>query len=379
MVKIIIYTLGLVIAAIISYLIGFMVGKRKGVKAISKESNAIMNDRRVVQRSDTTDEMNNLIARILEVNYKNNSLTKASKEVSLLLQQYYKLDYITILLYNSSVLNVVASNSSKAYISSIEKICNAQLKTLGNVSGKVKMVDEGYLDYASAKERQIQFSAFIPLKIHNNIIGGVFLEHTNHEYANNIRKDLYDKIFNNTALVLQNVIYTENLISKISTDQLTGVFNRRFIDITLVEQINLHKELGKSFAVALLDIDFFKKFNDTYGHQFGDIVLQQVSKYIKEKLGANSWIARYGGEEFVIFFGKQGINTAFKQLEAIRLGISSLMLTDGTQTAGVTASFGLASYPTMGNSAKQLIENADKALYKSKETGRNKVTIYENT
>lgn len=324
-------------------------------------------------------EINSLLSEILETNFKNSSLSNAAQSILIVLRRFYNTDYITILLHSEKTgkMSVIASNAGNDNLKKIEEYCNERLATMGRYSARVVTSKGGTLQYPSANERGIHFSSFTPLEHDNRLIGGILLENKDatNQSDKNQRMKLYDKVFKSTALVLQNVIYTENLISMTSTDQLTGVHNRRFIDMTLTEQLNIHRNLGMSFSVAIFDIDHFKKFNDTYGHQFGDIVLQEVAQYMKNNMGEDEWVARYGGEEFVLFFGRSNENEIVKKVEKLREGLSNLELTNGDITTNVTASFGIATFPKFNDSASGLIAKADQALYKSKENGRNRVTV----
>lgn len=326
------------------------------------------------------DEINSLLSEILKINFKNNSLSSAAQNIILVLQRFYSTDYITILLFNEKTGNmrIIASNVDKQFLRQIEHYCNESYQTLGKRVSKALTSQGGALSYETAEERGVHFSNFTPLKHKNKIIGGILLENKDAEKHSSLdtRMELYNKIFQSTALVLQNVLYTENLISMTSTDQLTGVYNRRFIDMTLTEQLNIHRNLDMSMSVSIFDIDHFKKFNDTYGHQFGDIVLQEVAKFMKDNMsGENEWVARYGGEEFILFFGRSNPREVAHKVNELRKGLANLKLTNGTTTTNVTASFGIASYPQFKESASGLIVKADEALYKSKENGRNRVTI----
>lgn len=327
-------------------------------------------------------EVNALLSDILEINFKNNSLSNAAQSILVVLKRFYTIDYVTILILNerNNQLEVIASNAGNDYLSDITTYTNGLLKEIGKVASKTQASENGHLSYPTAQDRLISFSSFTPLGHNGKVIGGVFLENreVGNLVENNKRMKLYDKVFTSTALVLQNVIYTESLISMTSTDQLTGIYNRRFIDMTLGEQLSIHSNLGMSFSVSIMDIDHFKKFNDTYGHAFGDIVLKDVANYIKNALGDNAWVARYGGEEFVLFFGRSDIRDVMKELEKIRKGIQNLVLKDDGIETNVTASFGVTTFPNEAlnetYTASDLIKIADSALYKSKENGRNRIT-----
>lgn len=328
------------------------------------------------------DDVNALLSDILEVNFRNSSLSNAAQSILIVLQRFYSADYVTIFLMNerSQHLNVIASNMSSVFLPDIEMHSNNMMRTMTKTSSKVARVEKGVLNYVTAKERGVAFSNFTPLSFEGHVIGAILIENCegNTLSDNASRMSLYTKIFKSTALVLQNVIKTEALISMTSTDQLTGVHNRRFIDMTLGEQLSIHRNLGMSLSVALFDIDHFKKFNDTYGHPFGDIVLQQVASFVDSQLSENDWIARYGGEEFVIFFGRSNLTDVATRVDSIRQGLANLVITDNNNTeVSVTASFGVASYPFVDGSANDLIEKADSSLYTSKREGRNRVTLYK--
>lgn len=335
--------------------------------------------RKTVSTLEITD-VNNLLESVLKVSFQNGSVSGAAQSIINVLKNYYSMDYITILLFNERTgkMRIIASCADNKFLTGIENYCNEAFLTMGRKGSVVLSASGGSVSYDTAEERGVAFSNFTPLKHRGITIGGIMLENKDVGIMADIneRMNLYHKVFQSTALVLQNVLYTENLISMTSTDQLTGVYNRRYIDVTLEEELKVHKSLGKSMSVAIFDIDHFKKFNDTYGHPFGDIVLQEVGKYMQECMNCeNEWVARYGGEEFVLFFGRSKPEEVVKKVDKIREGLSRLELTDGVTYTSVTASFGVASYPYFDESPSGLIAKADSALYKSKETGRNKVTV----
>lgn len=325
------------------------------------------------------DEVNLLLKEILETNFRNNSLSNAAESILLVLKRFYSIDYVTIFIKHekSDRLDIIASNIASEQLKYVDKYANNTFKKMGSTSAKVLTSSDGFVNYASAPERGITFSNFTPLVYDGVTIGAILLENKNNEPLAdmNARMHLYDKIFKETSLVLQNVIYTENLISLTSTDQLTGVYNRRYIDMTLGEQLSIHRNLGMSFSVALFDIDHFKKFNDTYGHPFGDLVLKEVANFMKDRMGENCWVARYGGEEFVLFFGRSNPEEVYTTVDNLRQGLSELQISDEEQTVSITASFGIATFPSVNGSVSAIVRAADDALYDSKKNGRNRVTI----
>ena len=155
------------------------------------------------------------------------------------------------------------------------------------------------------------------------------------------------------------------------TDALTDVYNRRYIDVTLSKEFDRSRRTGKPLSVLLLDIDFFKKFNDTHGHDQGDRVLQSVGASMKQVCRKYDSPCRYGGEEFVVILPATDVEEAAAIGERLRMAIEESVI-DGLR---VTISLGSATTPNLAvTSAEQLLEASDAALYQSKENGRNRLT-----
>ena len=169
-----------------------------------------------------------------------------------------------------------------------------------------------------------------------------------------------------------------NLQEVANTDGLTQVNNRVYFHEKIIKDFNQAKEEGFYLSLAICDIDFFKKFNDTYGHLFGDVVLKTVAQTIKASIRSTDTVARFGGEEFVVIMPRTNLNEAFEKVEAIRKMIEATVVNDNLISASVTASFGVACYPENSLTQHELIKHADKALYTAKESGRNCVKAYSN-
>ena len=159
------------------------------------------------------------------------------------------------------------------------------------------------------------------------------------------------------------------------TDGLTGVYNRRFFDEMLEKQILLARRNKKPLSLIIMDIDHFKNFNDTYGHITGDRVLKQLTTSVKGSIRESDILARYGGEEFVVIMPDASLSNALKKADAVRHNIESMALDNivSGQTLSMTISIGVASFPEHGVDPNALIASADSALYKAKESGRNRV------
>lgn len=167
------------------------------------------------------------------------------------------------------------------------------------------------------------------------------------------------------------------------TDPLTGLYNRRYMDLTFNKEIKRTKREKTHLSFLMMDIDCFKQYNDTYGHQAGDEVLKEVAHVLKKEFKRpGDFVARYGGEEFAAFFTgldeEQSINFA----EQIRVNIESLKMEHKNNKAGsyVTLSMGLAVIDDKEEpEEEEIIKRADQALYKAKESGRNRVVVRHKT
>lgn len=166
----------------------------------------------------------------------------------------------------------------------------------------------------------------------------------------------------------------ENTYKLATTDSMTGLYNHRFFQEQMIFQIENSKRYNTKFSLLMIDIDFFKKFNDTYGHQAGDAVLKQVAELLKKSVRTSDIVARYGGEEMVIILPSNDFEHSFMAAEKIcnKIAQTPFQL-NAKVTKNVTISLGVATFPDNGTTVVELIEFADRGLYKAKEHGRNQV------
>jgi diguanylate cyclase (GGDEF)-like protein len=156
-------------------------------------------------------------------------------------------------------------------------------------------------------------------------------------------------------------------------DPLTGLYNRRYLDSTMEREVARCKREGHPLSLMLIDIDHFKRINDTYGHQAGDEVLKKLASML---LGRVTDIAcRYGGEEFLVLLPNMPHSTALEKAEQHRKAFEEAAISFGEFTISATLSAGIATYPGHGTSPNELIGHADQALYRAKAAGRNRVVI----
>ncbi|MFA6434968.1 MAG: GGDEF domain-containing protein [Elusimicrobiales bacterium] len=156
-------------------------------------------------------------------------------------------------------------------------------------------------------------------------------------------------------------------------DGLTGVHRRNALDEKIGEEIRRAGAFKTTLGFMIVDIDHFKLVNDRYGHQFGDFVLKKVGLLLQSSVYETDFVGRYGGEEFGIVLPRADAAGVLRKAEAIRTKIEGENFSQGFETVRVTVSIGIAHFPRDGSTAGELISRADAALYRAKETGRNKV------
>jgi len=174
--------------------------------------------------------------------------------------------------------------------------------------------------------------------------------------------------------------YIDTIEQLSQTDQLTGLNNRRSFDERLYSEWKRTARDGLNISLLLIDIDHFKKINDTYGHLHGDVVLQKVANTIAGSLRRSSdFSARWGGEEFIVMLPNTNTDGAVIVAEFIRKNIEGLTVVfPDEQSTTVTVSIGVcASEPTVDCSVDDLLQGADSALYAAKEGGRNRVLVHD--
>ena len=160
------------------------------------------------------------------------------------------------------------------------------------------------------------------------------------------------------------------------TDALTGLGNRRYFDETLTREMARTKRNASPLSLVLLDIDFFKKINDVYGHTTGDTVLKELAILIATNLRQCDWIARYGGEEYALILPDTPCLEALKLLERLRLLVEKHVFDRDHSPMKVTVSLGITQYDVKRHTLESFVAEADTALYEAKHHGRNQVRVY---
>jgi diguanylate cyclase (GGDEF)-like protein/PAS domain S-box-containing protein len=187
------------------------------------------------------------------------------------------------------------------------------------------------------------------------------------------QKELVERIeAEDKLLKLQNELEEQAI-----RDSLTGLYNRRFLDETLSRELSRAERDKYSVSVVMLDLDHFKMFNDTYGHDVGDMMLKQLGKLLSSHVRAGDIACRYGGEEFVVVMPKASLSVAKQRANDWRMKFESQVLIHEGEVLNGTLSAGVAVYPLHGTSSEEIIRKADQAMYSAKAAGRNLVNTAE--
>ncbi len=187
---------------------------------------------------------------------------------------------------------------------------------------------------------------------------------------------IFEMLANHAGLAIENSQLYEMVVHKSRTDSLTGLWNHGFFQDALAEEIGQAQKTKHPLSLIMIDIDDFKKLNDSYGHQKGDLVLTQIAKILKENSREADKLCRYGGEEFAVILPNTPTEQAFAIAERLRQQVAdSLFTMANTKAVHLTVSIGLATYPIHATTKEELIMKADKAMYTAKFTGKNTTQI----
>jgi len=191
--------------------------------------------------------------------------------------------------------------------------------------------------------------------------------------------DFINKPFTKEELVcrvnnsIESLEYIQTISDMANTDFLTGARNRRSFFKEIEEYMQECQQNGEQFAVAMLDIDYFKKINDTYGHDAGDIVIKELVRIIKENIKGSDIVARFGGEEFCVLLKDIDKNSAVELFVRLRMKIANNVIVFNNKELKYTVSTGITFNCDEG--IEEMINQADIALYNAKNSGRNRVEI----
>lgn len=224
----------------------------------------------------------------------------------------------------------------------------------------------------------------VPIIYEDKILGGFCLynttpnkytDSTHSEYNSSSR--VFNIILEELKLLMRiKWLYSETRFLAI-TDGLTGIYNRRYFQQALSREFARAKRYNSELGLVMFDIDHFKNINDQYGHQFGDKVLAEISAIIRNSFRKTDYAARYGGEEFIAILPETNINNTVIPVERIRKSIEEKKFMYGEIPVKVTISIGVTSLTPDIKTEQEFLSRADKALYKAKDNGRNRIELYQ--
>jgi diguanylate cyclase (GGDEF)-like protein len=316
-------------------------------------------------------EISKIITQILDTN-------ELLKFVNDVLIGVTGVDKSSILLFNKDKTELYVAFSNLPESEQKESFKQENIEWL---KGVALNSENGYRNKVSSEDcpfisgRATKSIMYASLATKNDKYGIILLEHIFEDVFTEDNLRFLTSIAAQVSIALENSSLYQQMREMAMVDGLTGAFNRIYLYEVLEREIQA--SAGRyPVSIALFDVDNFKKLNDTYGHLFGDKVLQTIVRIAREKVRKGDIVARYGGEEFIIVFNHLESNEAYKVVERIRRAIESETIEDNLIQTRVTVSFGIASYPLHADNVKDLIKCADVAMYRAKSSGKNCTVVY---
>jgi len=320
---------------------------------------------------------NTILADQMQVNV---DFHEAMKNIAKIIETQYELNYI-IPLIGEMVDRFISDHLIYIFLKKEEgkgfdlvwpKACRDKriISTVAKITAKSK--------YVLTDDEKI---GIFPL-IGEKALLGCVVAHSNVDKLNKKEIDYLNQLTKQSSITIHRANVYAEVLQHATLDALTGLNNRRQFELRLKQEVSTAKRQGKPLCAMMIDVDFFKNINDTYGHVVGDNVLKNISNVIKSELREYDIASRYGGEEFAILLPFTRIEEAFAVAQRLRRAVEESSVENLSDKAEcnpevkVTISIGVYEYSS-GDTPQSLYHNADKALYQAKTHGRNKVVIYK--
>jgi diguanylate cyclase (GGDEF)-like protein/PAS domain S-box-containing protein len=233
--------------------------------------------------------------------------------------------------------------------------------------------------------REVEESLCVPLMSQGEALGIVSLQiirgqeqqETTPASSGESERRLAAVLAKQVALSLWNLKLRESLLTQSICDPLTGLFNRRYMEESLEREFSRANRNKTSVAIVMVDLDHFKRFNDTFGHQAGDALLRALGDLLKRNTRSQDIACRYGGEEFALVLTDSTLDGAFKRAEILRQQVKQLSVEyDGHLLGAISVSMGVALFPEHGSTMGDVLRASDQALYSAKREGRDRVSMW---
>jgi diguanylate cyclase (GGDEF)-like protein len=228
---------------------------------------------------------------------------------------------------------------------------------------------------AGEPSRKVSSIAVVPLLRDGRSLGAIAVEGDEESQLTSVEGNLLLLLSSVASVGLESVRQLEEVTARAATDELTGLPNRRMFDERIKQHLAECDRFDQVLSLILCDVDHFKRVNDQHGHKAGDLVLAAIARALAHGIRNIDICARYGGEELAILLPQTPIERAREVAERLRRTVEALRVPIDGGTISVTASFGVACYPTSGGGRESLFQNADRALYTAKSEGRNKISV----
>jgi diguanylate cyclase (GGDEF)-like protein len=297
-------------------------------------------------------------------------------KVCSVIQQTFMVGHVSVLLRDEDGLVLRASEGRFTACSPMEPRLPATSGLWGRSLAAGKTVIENNVrdnvEYVGFY-RETQSRMCIPLVSFGQTLGVLMLESEKTECFHEGDVESLEAVADICATAIQNAHYVERVKQLAYLDGLTGIFNRRFFELRVMEEIDRARRFQSGMAVLMVDIDQFKRLNDEFGHLLGDEVLRQVSSIFHQQLRKIDVVCRYGGEEFAILLSQTNPQHALAVAEKLRRLVESWQFPGVPRP--VTISAGVATFPDHGTTRDELVKSSDAGLYAAKQGGRNRVLL----
>lgn len=319
------------------------------------------------------------------MNSENSSLKDISDKVAFILARHLGLKSFCMFIVNEETSQLEIKSSiglpkgieRKIIVNVGEGITGKVAKTgIPMLIEDVKENEE--FNYFGGLCKDIRSYLCVPMTVDKKVIGVISASENISGYFTIADMNLLVDVASHLSVSMQNIKYVDKLKSMSSIDGLTGLCNHRFFYHRLKQEIASAGRYRDKLSVVMMDIDFFKKVNDTYGHKAGDRILIGVASILQNACRESDLVARYGGEEFALILPRTPKERAMTIADRIRERVNKreFCINNEGLKISVSMSAGISEYPYDGQSCNELVERSDEALYYAKHSGRNRVELY---